>query len=554
MRRAVVVMILFLAGPAAASRLRFVIGQVPLEVSSVRVLRAEQAPGGVVLLSPRMPEISVVATAEACEQSNEKLELDVPRGYFVRDGEAPARSWRTLCVEGDGITVDVSIEDFDPVHQPQTPGYVREVLSTLIRSLRPPIDLAPRITLHRTAFGPMVREGEGRGEVIYEGVSYTLSTRQATCPRELRDPRSVCRELSDRAAIVEVADAGGAPAIDADFADALLALAESAHGRVLWLADRREAFRPRWANGELPLARLPGGRWKLASREHHFELHDIDSGAQLKVSRTSCTGAEAARAPVGAVRIVAPRFVPAPEAWIALGAPWIATACFPLLGADVAVRLQLPVQPDPRTARAYAQALTEVRDASRTVVSLGLIAHPKYFGVSFDTWAAGRFSGFMQLEVGSGAGDDDTSVRFDLAFGRGISRPMARAGIHAGLGLNVVPIRETEQGTDRSGASLFLEGRFLGALGPLVVHGTGRGTFYFDLDCTETSDPEQSCGPSDSSNFEALFGGEVELRASYFESNSAWKVSPYFGVRYVAVSTGGRTEQTMFGTIGAMMW
>jgi hypothetical protein len=371
----------------------------------------------------------------------------------------------------------------------------------------------------------------------------------------------VCSELPDRALVVSYRDAPppeGAPPPPPDLehlAQRLAAAVVDVYGTAAWVEGD---FRPRWAKGELPLLELPPGTWKLSDRGDTFELHEIGSRSHIRVQRISCAGFWAA--PPAGRRIEAPRFLPAGAraALIDERARWVGASCIEMLGAEVAVTIDLPHEPDEDSARALALALAraEVAYTARSLISVAVLAGAGSLGLSLEGWYAARISSLAQIEaIDAGAGErgEIDAVRLALGFGPGIARARWRAAVHAGFGVEGAPMKR-RAGDDHIGGSLFVDGRALAEVGPLVVHGMARGAFYFDIDCTETINVDKLCGESDPSDHRPRLGAEAEARIGYTFRGQRRRLAYYGGLRYFATSTGERVEHGGLVSAGAIYW
>ncbi|HSK04050.1 MAG TPA: hypothetical protein VK932_22505 [Kofleriaceae bacterium] len=425
---------------------------------------------------------------------------------------------------------------------------------------------------------PLALTREADGIVVYA----TISLDAASCrnlPALPAGTRRVCRELPDRAIVVTYRGAppppppppavappepppepavAAPPPPDLDhLAQSLAAAVVDVYGTADWVEGN---FRPRWAEGELPLLELPPGTWKLSDRGDTFELHEIGSRSHIRVTRLSCARFWAA--PPAGRRVEAPGFLPAGTraAVVDERARWVSASCIEMLGADVAVTIDLPHEPDEDAARAFARALaraeTEVAYTARSLISVAVLAGAGSLGLSVEGWYAARISSLAQLEaIDAGAGEEGEidAVRLALGFGPGIARARWRAAVHAGFGIEGAPMKR-RAGDDHIGGSLFIDGRALAEVGPLVVQGIARGALYFDIDCTDTINPDKLCGESDSSDHRPRLGGEAEARIGYTFRGKLRRLAYYGGLRYFATSTGDRVEHGGLVSAGAIYW
>ena len=621
----VATILVLLAGSAAADRQRISFEGVQLELESTQPLAFTREANGIVVRSLAGPPIWFGVYGEACPPNDRELKLSRPLGVFVANGPPavspwPQRvSWDALCIEGDGLTLHVLVQYFDPVQQPRANEHVHAVLRSIVRSLRPPLEIVPRVHYDRTNDAALLKRGAKPGELLYAGWRFEVSLDAASCrglpplpPGTLRE----CKELPDRAAVVTYpeppplpprsgseaeppsgseappspggeaspppppeagaspppAGSGAPPPPEAgaspppagseappppDLELLALRLADAivvTYGSASWVEGN---YRPNWANGELPLPKLPLGTWKLSVRGSVFELHEIESRSRILVARSSCSGFWAS--PPAGRRIDAPRFLPANAraAVVDERARWVAASCFELLGAEVNVMIDLPRAPDEVTARALAQALTEVANAARFMGSLGILASTRSLGLSFETWVVAPISSIVQIEGidrGTDAMDGELAAfRVAIGFGPGFSRPRLRAAIHAGFGIEGAPLSR-RTGEDHIGGSLFVDARAIAGVGPLLAQGIVRGTFYFDMDCTETDDEGSLCGESDHSDHPSNLGWEAEARVG-ITSQRGWRLGGYGAVRYFATRTDdGRVEQGALVFLGGLAW
>src|SRR5690606_20235429 len=146
-----------------------------------RPLALVQEAGGVIVSAPDLPGIWLGAYGEACRPSELELELPRPPGFFVANGLPaapplpPHEPWDALCVEGDGVTPHVVVQGFDPVTDPAAGDHVQEILRSLVRSIRPPLEIAPKVLVDRTEYGPLVSRGGAPNEVVFDGQVFAIS-------------------------------------------------------------------------------------------------------------------------------------------------------------------------------------------------------------------------------------------------------------------------------------------------------------------------------------------------------------------------------------------
>lgn len=552
-----------LAGAASADRQHVTLGDVQLDLDATLPLTLTRSAEGIVVSAGAVPPIWIGASGEACPPGD-RLGLPWPPGFVVTSGPPvgapwPAQPlWRALCVEGDRVTLQVLVQYFDQARDPASKRHVREVLASIVTALRPPIELAPGVVYDRTTHGALLKRGERLGELQYQGHDLAISLDAASCrnvPAPPAGTRQVCRELPDRAVVVSYREA---PMTDLEqLAQRLAAAVVDVYGTADWVEGN---FRPRWAKGELPLRELPPGTWKLSDRGDTFELHEIGSRSHIRVRRISCAGFWAA--PPAGRRIEAPSFLPAGTraAVVDERERWVGASCIEMLGAAVAVTLDLPHAPDedsaPALARTLAGAEAEVAYTGRSLISVAVSAGGGSLGLSLEGWYAARVSGLAQIEaIDAGAGEKGKidAVRLALGLGPGIARARWRAAIHAGFGIEGAPMKR-RAGDDHIGGALFLDGRALAEVGPIVVQGIARGAFYFDLDCTETINVDKLCGESDASDHRPRLGGEAEARIGYTFRGKRRRLAYYGGLRYFATSTGDRVEHGGLVSAGAIYW
>jgi hypothetical protein len=596
----VATMLAVLSGTAAADPRSTTIGGVRIDIDAKLPVTLVDEPTGAVVRAPNMPPIWFSAYGEACPATDRPLDLQRPPGFYVA-ARPPAVSpwpqrvsWDALCVEGDDVTLHVLVQYFDPVAAPAANTYVQDVLRSIVTSLRPPLEIAPKVRLERTKWGPLLRRGPAAKQFLFEGRSLEISLDLASCRSLGATPGILqeCRELPDRAIVVSYREPTPPPgeppppppgepppppalppgepppgepppppltpatppsSFDQLVQDILLAVV-NVYGSASWLPNY--PFRPSWANSEIALSKLPPGTWKISDRGTTFELHEIESRSRIIVAQASCAGFWAS--PPAGTRIAAPSFLPpgTRAAVVDERERWVGASCFSLLGAEVAVTIDLPHAPDPLTARALASALTEVVNATRFSGSIAGAVGRGSLGLFFEGWLVGRFSTIGQIEVidpGTDAEGKLESIRFAAGFGPGFSRPRFRAALHAGIGLEKAPMKQRD-GEDHTGGSLFIDGRAIAGVGPLVVQGIARGTFYFDIDCTESHDKDQLCGDSDHSDHTPRLGWELEGRVGITPRRKGWMMGGYLGVRYFAVWTGDRVENGAVGTLGFLAW
>jgi hypothetical protein len=402
---------------------------------------------------------------------------------------------------------------------------------------------------------PVALTREADGSVVYAEISLDAASCRNLPPLPA-GTRRVCRELPDRAIVVAYPDAPPPPDLD-DLAQGLAAAVVDVYGTADWVEG---TFQPRWAEGELPLLELPRGTWKLSDRGDTFELHEIESRSHIRVTRTPCARFWAAPPP--GRRVEAPGFFPAGTraAVVDERARWVSASCIEMLGAEVAVTIDLPHEPDEDAARALARALAhveiEVAYTARSVISVGMLAGKGSLGLSFEGWYAARVSGLAQIEAidaGPAEQGEIDAVRLALGLGPGISRARWRAAVHAGFGIEGAPMKR-RPGDDHIGGSLFVDGRALASVGPLAVQGIARGALYFDLDCTSSINPNKLCAESDPSDHRPRLGGEAEARIGYTFRDKGRRLTCYGGLRYFATWTGDRVEHGGLASAGAIYW
>lgn len=190
--------------------------------------------------------------------------------------------------------------------------------------------------------------------------------------------------------------------------------------------------------------------------------------------------------------------------------------------------------------------------ASSLAHTVALATTGRAFGAVSDIWAhwESGWSGIAQIDFLLARDPESALHGFRLAYGAGagVVREHVRAAVHAGLGLEVAPMRAVE-GEDHAGGTAFLEARAQTTFGRNFVFGNVRGTYYYDLDCREGEgigsggdedgeDDLPSCG-RDTADFTPHIGWEAEVRIGRGKSASPAVILKgiFVGARYFAVAT-----------------
>lgn len=574
------------AGPAHAGSMSVTIADTTLRLSASNPFELVTRNRELEVRARWLPKIWIGVSVVPYPADPRMPAFDAPIGYVTKpdpaQGAPPSDEPWTVFVQGDHVTLQVRIARFVQTDR-YAAAYVHQILRSIIRSIRPPFEIAPGMVLDRTEHPQLIRRGAHPNELVVDATIVEVSFDHVSClDVSLENEQSRCVELPDRALLLTPRAAEW----DADddrfqrpkpLDTALVANLSAIARRVYGTARVPDtAFRPGWANGEIPIHRIPFDRWKLSTRGDDFQLFGIDSGTRIVVKRARCDAFW--NAPPDGARIESPAFFPSHARAAITGAlgpshalerrhprelaraGWVATSCFDLLGRDVAVSIEAAGPPTPTQARALAGALTEIQDATRVAYTMAGIKSAGGGGMAGEMWfVGGRASALLQLElIHPGAHDVDelAAARFAIAGGLGVSRPRLRAGIHFGLGLERAPMR-VRAGEDHAGGSLFVDARSAARVGPIVVQGIARGTLYSDLDCEPAeTDGQGFCADRlpHSSDFTPRAGLETELRIGATPRRGGWLTGGFLGVRHIATWGRAGVEHHNLVSVGLMVW
>lgn len=570
MRSAVVLAIVAVPAIAAADRNAISVDAHTIELAADEPLIVGPEGEGWLITARGRPTIWIGPYRAPCAPRDGTLAMPRPLGFQIADPmERPplqAEAWNLLCLAGDTLTVRVLVEV--GAHDAGDGAHVEQILASVRTALRPPLEVVPGLVLDRARYDEPVLRGDRPGSLVADGVFLDVSMDQPRCtvaprpayvPAGTPPPAVECVELPDRGFAVALRDprpgALPIPAVALSVRTDLLTAAETTFGTA---AIVRGHYRPGWANGELPLDRLPLGLWKVSTKADLVVLNQIDGPAAIELAPGPCRALDGP--PAGAARVTRPRFFPplAREAWVSMAGGWSARACFSMLDTPVAVTLSgLSGPPDEATARAFAAALTDVAGAPRIFAAIALERGGSGLGLMIDTWMAGALSWFAQFEVYDAGAESNgalSSARLEGGAGPGYSRPGLRAGVHAGFSLERVAVNEAP-GLDQNGGALFLEAR-VHAGRRAFVQASVRGAWFFDLDCTEVQDEEEDlfCGPSNHADHHADLGLEAELRLGLGLRRKGFLVGGYLGARWFVVRSDGDDQSHALVTLGFATW
>ena len=93
----------------------------------------------------------------------------------------PDVAWDALCIEGDGATLLVLVQEFDRESDLPLGRHVRAVLRSISRSIRSPIEIAPGVRYDRSDLAGLLKRGRAPSELLYEGWIFEISVDAASC-------------------------------------------------------------------------------------------------------------------------------------------------------------------------------------------------------------------------------------------------------------------------------------------------------------------------------------------------------------------------------------
>jgi hypothetical protein len=140
----VAILVMLFVGRAVAGRHSTTFANVRFDLEVARPVTFRDVANGLVMWSPAMPSIWIRERTEPCPDNPRTIALPLPAGYEVADAPPSTLpwtepSWEPLCIRGYQITLDVLVTHYD-IDDPPANTFVQEVLHSIMRSVRPPIE------------------------------------------------------------------------------------------------------------------------------------------------------------------------------------------------------------------------------------------------------------------------------------------------------------------------------------------------------------------------------------------------------------------------------